>query len=347
MKEFLRNHATRTFSSSDEMSNFLKEMQELDEKKTVRLNTIRTYTNNDNLFMDAFTPDGGKVTIPIWDFAIKSLERRSGDTAVGHQLMSNAQILNSMNNYWPLYKDNRICSARIRGDKLIGLDSEQYEELPQIDLFNEILMFLEKFNDVKFIKGSYDHLMTYAFFKINDGLTPNYINAWKKAGFAEEQLNNSYLMLEFGTNDVAESSAKAIITINVSGTRMLVGNPVFIAHRNGHGGSTSFADDLDKSIVALEEELDLMAKLMGITVNDPEAALKKALRKSGIERIAKKACKELLETTAFFGPENAYTVYLYLNGVLDTSYAKDFTEDKKFRIASSIKSLLKEDWTKF
>lgn len=348
MKEILKNNITKEFATPSEMNAFLKGVDQLDTEVMINLNSVKTHSEGtENLFLSGTTTEGERVTIPLWPFAIKALERRSGDTAVGHQMMSNSQILQSMNNYWPLHKDGKVCKARIRGEKLLSFDSPQYEVLPQCDLFEELMGWLKQFEGVVFQGGFYSHELTKAYWDINDGLPINYKRAWKNAGFSEAQLDESKLKVRFITSDISESSAKAIITVNVSGTEMMVGNPVFIAHRQGYGGVADFRQNLDKSVIQMKEELELMAKLMQIKIENPEEVLKKAIKKCGIEKISKKSCKELLESTCFFGSETAYTIYLYLNGVLNTSYAKDFADDKKFRISAAIKTLLKEDWTKF
>ena len=336
------------FLNEIDMQNFLQEMLQSDEEVSVKLNSITTYTKDEELLLEAKTTDGLKKTMAVWPFAIKSLEKRSGDTAKGHALMTNEQILNSMNNYWGLHSDKEVSVARIRGDKILGMGSAQYEFIDQEEMLKAVINWLEMRHPGKytFLSGYYTHQLTYAKFRIDDSISASYKTAWRKAGLPESMLKNSSVEVTVMTDDTAECAAKAIIQMDVSRTRYLLGNPIEVIHRSGHGGIENFTKELDKADMSIQTELDALASLMFVKLSYPESAAVAALKKAGVHKISKKACKELTENMFFGTNESAYIVYLYLHSILDTSYGSALSEERKLRIVCALRTLLKEDWKK-
>lgn len=336
------------FEDSAEMKNYLREMSESDEEVTFVLNSIETYEKDGELMLKGITDSKMIREEKLWPFAIKSLEKRSGDTARGHELMTNAQILNSMNNYWKLHKDKEICTARIRGGRILGLGSKQYEAMEQEELIGAVIKWLDDRhpNAYSFSGGYYTHQLTYAKFEIEDAISPGYRAAWKKAGLADSLLKQSKITVSVMTDDTAECAAKAIIEMSVAGTKFLLGNPIEVIHRAGHGGMDVFKKELEKADMSIRDELNALSLLMNISLMHPEEAAIMALKKAGIPKISKKACKELIDDMLFGATETAYLVYLYLHGILDTNYGKELSEERRLRITVALRGLLKEDWRK-
>lgn len=337
------------FTNADEMKNFLGEMENSDVYIPLRVNTIWTGVEEGEAVLKGIDADtGDEVTTPLWDFSMKSLTKRSGEDASGNTMFTDEEILDLMNPFWKKQKAKKTGVARIRGGKLMGLGSEQYETISQKGLIEETEKWLETHHKdgYTFAGGEYSHTLTHAKFIVNDAITPGYKTAWKTAGLPENLLQHSTLVVDIYTDDVAECAAKAIVQMDVGGSRFLIGNPVTVEHRNGHGGMEGFAQELDKLDITIRDELDSLSKLMGINLLHPKEAAIMALKKAKIDKLSKKACKELIEDMMFGTSESAYIVYLYLHGILDTFNGAKLNEERKLRVVTALRTLLKEDWTK-
>ena len=338
-----------SFSSLDEMKSYLGEMENSDVYIPIKVNSIQTMIEDDEMVLKGIDKDTGNlVSIPLWPFSVKSLEKRSGDNAAGHSMMTDEQILNSMNNYWPLHPEKKMSVARVRGGKMMGLGSEQYESISQKGLLEVTEEWLEdRHKDgYEFRSGDYTHLLTEAHFVVTDAISASYKTAWRKAGLPEGLLNQSKIVVDVYTDDTAECSAKAIVRMNVGGSLFLLGNPVLIEHRSGHGGLECFKEELNKLDLTIRDELDSLAKLMTINLLHPREAAITALKKAKIDKLSKKACKELIDDMMFGTGESAYIVYLYLHGILDTFNGARLNDERKLRVVTALRTLLKEDWSK-
>lgn len=349
MKRLEEKECRVSFSDPREMKGFLHEMIESDEEVVFQLNSIETYADQEDLMLKGITDTKMIRTEKLWPFAIKSLEKRSGDNAKGHELMTDAQVLSSMNNYWKLHKDKETCIARIRGGKILGLGSKQYEIIDQEQLLKVITDWLDDRHPGKytFREGYYTHQLTYAKFDIDDAISPTYVSAWKKAGLPQSLLDQSHISVTLMTDDTAECAAKALIEMAIAGTRFILGNPIEVIHRSGYGGIDGFKKEMEKVDMSIRTELDALSDLMGVTLVHPEQATIMALKKAGIPKISKKACKELIDDLLFGGTESAYIVYLNLHGILDTSIGRALSDERRLRIVLALRGLLKEDWSRF
>lgn len=348
IKSLEKLECNETFTTAEDMMDFFTEMEAADEEYTLKLNTIKTSEEEGEMMLSAKTEDGNDVNLPLWPFSIRSLEKRSGDNASGHELMSTEQILNSMNNYWPLHPDKKKCTARVRGGKVLGVGSEQYESISQSEMMKAVTDWLEDRHPGAwhFVDGFYTHTLTSADFKIDDALSPAYVAAWRKAGLPQSLLEKSNITIRVMTDDTAGCAAKAIIKMNVGGTDFLLGNPVEIQHRAGYGGIESFTTELNKADISIKDELDSLANLMGINLLHPVNAGIKALKKAKIDKLSKKACKELVDDMLFGSTESAYIVYLFLHGIVGTPNGAKLSDERKLRVITSLRTLLKEDWKK-
>ena len=336
------------FHTAEEMNSFLNEMEETDERHELILNTIKTYGEDDELYLEATEVSGAQVKLPLWPFSITSLEKRSGDNASGHELMTPEQILNSMNNYWGLHSSKKKCYATVRGGKILSVGSEQYESISQKEQLDTVVDWLEDRHPGawNFKGGSYTHQLTEAKFEVTDAISPSYKAAWRKTGLPQSLLNQSHITVHILTDDTAGCAAKAIIRMNVGGTNFLLGNPVEIPHRAGYGGIESFREELNKADLTIKDELDSLAKLMEVNLLHPANAGIMALKKAKIDKISKKACKELVDDMLFGLTESAYIVYLFLHGITETPNGAKLSDERKLRVITALRTLLKEDWKK-
>lgn len=348
MENLKLENARVDFGDVNDMSRYLHDMLESDVHHEIILNSIKTYEEDDELYLEADTTNGEHVKLPLWPFAIRSLEKRSGDNATGHELMTNGQILNSMNNYWGLHKDKRKCYATVRGDKILGVGSEQYESISQEEIVEAVTDWMEDRHPNAWIfkDGYYTHQLTSASFEITDAISPGYKAAWRKTGLPQSLLDQSHITVRVLTDDTAGCAAKAIVGMNVGGTNFLLGNPIEIAHRAGHGGIEAFKTELNKVDISIKDELDSLAKLMGINLLHPTNAGIMALKKAKIDKISKKACKELIDDMLFGSTESAYIVYLFLHGITGTPNGSKLSGERQLRVTTALRTLLKEDWKK-
>lgn len=347
MEDLRNENFSRSFIVKDEMKEFLEELVNKDELEFLDLASIKTGKENDDYFIEGLTNEGKTFKKQIFTVAIPSMEERSGDTAKGHQLMTIEQILNSMNNYWGLHK-NKTCMALVRGEHVLTLNSDVYATIDENELFQTICDFLEeKFPEKhRFMLGNYTHSITEASFELKDALNESYKRNWVKTGLPSSLLDGTKVFLKFRTSDVAESAAIVRIEMSVMGTKFLLGEPINIIHRDGYGGIEKFKTSLDKTIVTINDELEALSNLMTIKLNYPEEAAIKAIKKCGLEKISKKAAKELVDDMMLASGSTAYTVYLFLHGFTTTSYGSALSEERKIRVVSALRRLLTTDWSK-
>lgn len=336
------------FSEVNEMELFLKEMEESDVEYELRLNSIRPYGKDGELFLTAETITGEEVTLPLWDFSMRSLEKRSGCDASGNCLLTKEEEAEIMQKYFSKHNSKKKCVARVRGDKVMGVGSEQYEFISQNDQLRSVIDWLDDRHPNAWIfkGGYYTHQLTEATFEVTDAISPGYKAAWKKTGLPQSLLEQSHITVRVLTDDVAGCAAKAIIGMNVGGTRFLLGNPIEIQHRAGYGGIEAFTTELNKADMSIKDELDSLAKLMQINLLHPANAGIMALKKAKIDKISKKACKELVDDMLFGATESAYIVYLFLHGIVGTVNGSKLSDERRLRVITALRTLLKEDWKK-
>lgn len=339
------------FDTFESMTEFLADMEAADEEHELWLN--KTITRGDEEtnegFLDGVTTSGNNITLPLWPFAIRSLEKRSGCDASGNALLTFVEELNGpMPIYFKKQKDKKKFMLRVRGGKVIVAGSDQYNFISQNAVLSAVAKHLEDQHPGAwhFVDGFYTHTLTCADFKIDDALSPAYVAAWKKAGLPQSLLDMSCVTFSVMTDDIAGCAAKAIIKMKVGKTDFLLGNPIEVQHRNGYGGIEAFIDKLSKADISIKEELDALANLMTVNLLHPANAGIMALKKAGMPIISKKACKELIDDMMFGSTETAYIVYLFLHGFVSTSYGAKLSEERKLRAITALRSLLKEDWKK-
>lgn len=337
------------FTTQKEEQEYLSQMEKTDKHYDVYVKSVMTSMEDGIPVLTAKTVAGNEVKVNIYDVALRSLERRSGDDASGHALMNLGQILEAHNLYWKLHSNREVCELLVRDDGLLQMESPQYARFEQTELFDKVLEHLEeKYTDkYEFKGGFYSHSLTEATFALKEALPESFKNAWKAAALSQSLLDKTSVALHFRTNDVGTSVAGVRIEMNVMGTRLAIGEPINIVHRNGHGSLQEFKDALDGSIVTIQEELDAMAKLMTVNIRNPEPVVVKAIKESGLVSLSKKACKELVNDMLFMGETTAYMLYLYICGFLQTEHGSGLSEERKMRAINACRNLLSADWKKW
>jgi hypothetical protein len=337
------------FQSFEEQRDSLHEMEENDIKKTVILNKSKAFMKDDKPFFKGETVEGEEVEFEMHPFALRTLEKRSGCDASGNAYLTMEQELDCMSDYYLANQpDKKTCTITVRAGKIINFGSEQYEGMSQSEQITAVAEWLDDRhpNAWKFLGGYYTHELTEARFEVLDAISPGYKAAWKKTGLPQSLLDQSHITVKVLTDDTAGCAAKAIIGMNVGGTNFLLGNPIEIQHRAGYGGIESFTKELDKADISIKDELDALASLMGINLLHPANAGIMALKRAKIDKITKKACKELIEDMFFGSTESAYIVYLFLHGITSTPNGAKLSEERKLRVITALRTLLKEDWKK-
>jgi hypothetical protein len=331
------------------MTDSFTEMEEKDKEAELVLHTMKAYVKDNKPFIKAETTNGEEMESEMFDFAIRTLEKRSGCDASGNAYLTLEQELNCMSDYFlPNQPEKKKCFVKIRGEKIISFGSEQYEAISQKEQIKAVAEWLDDRhpNAWMFRGGSYTHELTEARFEVTDAISPAYKAAWKKTGLPQSLLDQSHITVQVLTDDTAGCAAKAIIRMNVGGTHFLLGNPIEIQHRAGYGGIESFTKELDKADISIKDELDSLARLMGINLLHPANAGIMALKKAKIDKISKKACKELIDDMLFGSTESAYIVYLFLHGITGTPNGTKLSDERKLRVITALRTLLKEDWKK-
>lgn len=258
--------------------------------------------------------------------------------------------MESMNNYWYLNKKEKKMVVHLRGGKIIQLESDRYAPMPQSELLEVVTNKLnELYPDYEFSKGEYTHELTTATFNAVNALPEFYKNSWKKAGLPNEDLENSAVIFDFSTADLANAAAKVEIYLKIGDQRVFMGDKISVIHKDKENSMQNFKEKLDLLGVTVSTELKLLTKLMDVEITRPYEACVNALNQAKIPSLAKKAYKEFSETLScqFFDAENAFTLYSSLFGIFLSSYGEKLSEQKKFIISNELHKLVLEDWTKF
>lgn len=334
----------RGFASFEEMKNFLQEMKEDDNWiENVPTKEIRT--------------EFGEIYVSgqwylFYEEAIPSFERRSGDTAIGHNLMTPGQIIKSINQYWELHPEKEKSTVLVRGDKVLLVGSDQYVYIPQVEVFSMVNDYLEDHHSGKyaFRGGSYSIEKSAASFALADGITDRFRRDWKNSGLSERSLDNAVVLISVYSSDTAKSSARLFASLKLRNAEMALGQPVMVAHRKSRNKTaiSEFQKKLTDMDTMISDEFKRFSDLMSVTIYEPHKAMRRAMKKSGMMKVSKKACRELDESTAGMnGTETAFTLYMTLHAVLDTSFGKKFSEEQKWEMTMAIHSLVNEDWKNF
>ena len=338
------------FNDVDGMIDFLKQM----EQDTTWITDIQV-----NQIETSYDPDlgcrlsYGAAEYPIWtEVAMPTLERRSGDTAKGHKLMDEEQIMASMNNYWYLHPEKDKATMMIRGDKVALLASDRYVYIPQSELVRLVVKHLNTNHADKwrFVGGLYSPELTTAQFAVQDAITDRFKRDWANSGLAPSILDNADVIITIQTSDTEQSAARLYGNLKLRASEMSLGQPVVTAHRNSERGAVNeFNRKLSEIDLAISDEFDKLSQLMSVTVYSPQMAMRRAMKSSGMTKVSVKACREYDDqVSGSFGskPETAFLIYMTLHGVLDTSIGHGFSDAQKWNMITAIHGLVNKDWTK-
>jgi len=339
-----------SFNSAEEMEDFLRKMENSDSRIEVSVASVKTRAraeNNGNvLYLSTEAGD-----FPCFNLAMSSLEQRSGDTAIGHSMMSLAQVADSMNNYWGLHNPKEKMNIHLRGGKVLQAESERYAPMSQAALFRRVADKVQELypNAARFVWGDYTHQMTAAKFAANGELPQFFQKSWLKAGLPQEELKGATIYFTFSTADLANAAAKVVIEMKSGENRIFMGDEISVVHKDSGDPLSTFQKKLDGLSETVEDELQKLCRLMEVEIKHPYEACEAALAKAKVPQMAKKAAKELLDILSweFFGPENAFTLYSSLFGILRTEQGMRLSDQKKLMISNSLHKLVSEDWAKF
>ena len=349
MKELKDLDFSVSFTDTDEAQEFFDEMKDTDQWKDAKLNECRV-----NLVgPEAYSLSHDGVEYPIHPMAMKNIETVSEADANGNYLLTRTAYAAQLTEYFRLHPDKCRGKFIVRGGSktepgiLIGYHTSQYQDMSQADLFRILMKCLKtRAFGYRFLSGTYTHEFTKFVFVLENAITAEYKDAWKKAGLDEDLLDRSKVYLTFTTNDVGSSQARIVLTCKAGGDTFLLGEPKEVKHRVGGGGLALFESRLSDVDITIDEEMSSISKLMGVTVIHPEAVVVRAMQECKLENISKKACKELIDEMFFVGPTSAYVIYLFLCGIINTDIGSGLSEERKFRILTALRALLKRDWTK-
>lgn len=337
---------------ASDMQDFLEVMNnDLDQQYICHLNMTETYFDEESREGKiSFLPvTGSREEFPLWKEATASLEQNSGDDASGHNLMNYQQVLESINRYWGLHSKKPVFGL-VRNGKFLMMGSKSYLPMEQsklFHLFNENV--LDMYPNARFEGGKYQTELTEVMMSVpaDEFLSGKFRMAADASGYPSWMLDGSSGALRFTTSDTCDASAKVKLSLCIGGTEIPLGTAVSVMHKKGHGGILEFEKELQKINVKAEKQLELLAKLGDTKLQHPENAALYALKKCGADKVAKKACKELEKELLFMPGDSAFTVYLALCRIVNTTQGEKLAEGVKLLLMSKIYGLVTEDWSKF
>ena len=332
------------FADENDMLNFLEEMDASDEWLIGNISSVLTNWENDEGHL-VVRVDGELRSYPLSPLAIPALERRSGDDASGHELMTIEQILNSMNNYWKLHDEKEEGKFLLRGGMILSAGSRQYEPIPQMDLASNFANHCNV-NGGKFHSGFYTHEGTNIVYEAKNVKGTRFGSAWIKMGLSPNLLDEATILYQLHTDDVSGSAARVNAVLKVGGSTFQLGEVITVKHRVGSGSLNEFLSALAQLDDDISEDLGKMRVLMNTPIKNPTNTLISAIKKAGLHKISKKACKEIVENAFFAREETAFTIYISLSEVTNTEIGSKLSGDRKLRLQSAIRTLLNANWSK-
>ena len=332
------------FADENDMLNFLEEMDASDEWLIGNISSVLTNWENDEGHLKVRVDDELK-DYPLSPLAIPALERRSGDDASGHELMTIEQILNSMNNYWKLHDEKEEGKFLLRGGMILSAGSRQYEPIPQMDLASNFANHCNV-NGGKFHSGFYTHEGTSIIYEARNVKNTRFGSAWIKMGLSPNLLDEATILYQLHTDDVSGSAARVNAVLKVGGSTFQLGEVITVKHRVGSGSLNEFLAALAQLDDDISEDLGKMRVLMNTPIKNPTNTLISAIKKAGLHKISKKACKEIVENAFFAREETAFTIYISLSEVTNTEIGSKLSGDRKLRLQSAIRTLLNANWSK-
>ena len=332
------------FADENDMLNFLEEMDASDEWLIGNISSVLTNWENDEGHLKVRVDDELK-DYPLSPLAIPALERRSGDDASGHELMTIEQILNSMNNYWKLHDEKEEGKFLLRGGMILSAGSRQYEPIPQMDLASNFANHCNV-NGGRFHSGFYTHEGTSIIYEARNVKQTRFGSAWIKMGLSPNLLDEATILYQLHTDDVSGSAARVNAVLKVGGSTFQLGEVITVKHRVGSGSLNEFLSVLAQLDDDISEDLGKMRVLMNTPIKNPTNTLISAIKKAGLHKISKKACKEIIENAFFAREETAFTIYISLSEVTNTEIGSKLSGDRKLRLQSAIRTLLNANWSK-
>lgn len=332
------------FGGEEDMLTFLDEMNLSDEWLIGNISSVLTKWENDEGHL-TMSVGGETKDYPLSPLAIPALERRSGDDASGHELMTIEQILNSMNNYWGLHNKTEEGKFLLRGGMILSAGSCQYEPIPQVDLASNFASHCNV-NGGKFHSGFYTHEGTSVIYEAKNIKKSRFGSAWIKMGLNPSLLDEATILYQLHTDDISGSAARVNAVLKVGGSVFQLGEVITVKHRVGSGSLNEFLSALAQLDDDISEDLGKMRILMNTPIKNPTNTLISAMKKAGLHKISKKACKEIVENAFFAREETAFTIYISLSEITNTEIGSKLSGDRKLRLQAAIRTLLNANWSK-
>ena len=259
--------------------------------------------------------------------------------------MTIEQILNSMNNYWKLHDEKEEGKFLLRGGMILSAGSRQYEPIPQVDLASNFASHCNV-NGGKFHSGFYTHEGTSVIYEAKNIKKSRFGSAWIKMGLNPSLLDEATILYQLHTDDISGSAARVNAVLKVGGSTFQLGEVITVKHRVGSGSLNEFLSALAQLDDDISEDLGKMRILMNTPIKNPTNTLISAIKKAGLHKISKKACKEITENAFFAREETAFTIYISLSEITNTEIGSKLSADRKLRLQAAIRTLLNANWSK-
>ena len=165
-------------------------------------------------------------------------------------------------------------------------------------------------------------------------------------GLNPSLLDEATILYQLHTDDISGSAARVNAVLKVGGSTFQLGEVITVKHRVGSGSLNEFLSALAQLDDDISEDLGKMRILMNTPVKNPTNTLMSAIKKAGLHKISKKACKEIVENAFFAREETAFTIYISLSEITNTEIGSKLSADRKLRLQAAIRTLLNANWSK-
>lgn len=220
-------------------------------------------------------------TYPIHEDAIFSVKRRALNNSAILAKMKPHHVATMLNMSWPYVAENDA-KILVRAGNLIGLHSGEYCALPQKDVLQHLLVYMEMDYDAyTFVEAEYTHRMSRITYEIDDyELVKDYLGDLALCVGSPVDPGDVKFLVSLWMGDSAECSVQVYPQITVNGTTQVpFSMPMTVVHRNG-----VTMKDVDNAIQKMysyiEDAINHIDRMLKIRLDHPEAAVYRLIKKN-------------------------------------------------------------------
>lgn len=339
-------------STHDDFIELLDTLKSIDEIEEVETNSLKLEFDETGYFIR--TLDDRRL--PMLSTSVSQLARRGGtdcELVTKKDKSGEYSIVSEVINLGLNYATDSTTLLYKRGGNVIGAFSRVYQPREQKDLYtNATNHLIKRFPKLKFLKATYSHDLTSAFFSIGDcteDFMEAYALAWKRSGYDEEALSKTEPCIMISTSDSGKSSVSISAYIKQDGLYRILSDRLQERHYGSIAGNESLSKKIESVFAGMCKNIDRLVELMDTQIEHPVNALINAMNKGGnrsLSNLCKKACYSVINAykSVYTSSESAYDVYTALLELQYTTELSNMNKNTVINTTEAIYRTLSYDW---